>query len=135
MPEPTLGGGNKTLEHMLRTHNIDGESSQGDWTKWLPWRSPGTAGKGNPDFSPCGVNSGSVPGELPPTTANDVPDGISGTKLPQLPKSEWGTWKAGSVVEAEWAIYANHAGTIPTKQSSTSSHSHPFCRWVQLSAV
>jgi hypothetical protein len=111
MPEPTLGGGNSTLAKMLRSYNIDGESSQGDWTKWMPWRSPGSAGKGNPAFQPCGVNSGALASQPePPTTAHDVPNGGNGTDLPELPKKEWATWRAGSVVEAEWAIYANHAG-------------------------
>ena len=110
LPEPTLGGGNKTHEHEMRTHNIDNESTMGDWTKWMPWRSPGTAGLGNPAFSPCGINSGAAGDFLPPTTAKDVPKSAPGTMLPELPKSEWSTWKAGSIVEAEWAIYANHAG-------------------------
>jgi len=111
MPEPTLGGGNKTLERMLRSYNIDGESTAGDWTKWMPWRSPGTAGKGNSAFQPCGVNSGALASQPePPTTAHDVPNGGNGTDLPMLPKSDWSVWKSGSVVEAEWAIYANHAG-------------------------
>jgi len=110
-PEPTLGGGNKTLEHMLRTYNIDTESANGDWTKWMPWRSPGTAGRGNPDFQPCGINSGALASQPePPTTAQDVPNGGPGTALPKLPKDEWAVWKAGSVVEAEWSIYANHGG-------------------------
>lgn len=111
MPEPTLGGGNKTHEHEMRSYNIDGDSAMGDWTKWMPWRSPGTAGKGNPQFQPCGVNSGALASQPePPTTAKDVPNGGNGTSLPPLPRSEWATWKAGSVVEAEWAIYANHGG-------------------------
>lgn len=58
-PAPTLGGGDAAAEHALRTYNIDGASQLGDWTRWNPWRSPGTAGKGNSKFQPCGVNSGS----------------------------------------------------------------------------
>jgi len=111
LPAPTLGGGNATLERILRTHNVDKDSTEGDWTKWNPWRSPGSAGKGNPTFQPCGINSGaSASASLPPTTAHDVPLSGNGTDLPALPKQEWATWRAGSVVEAEWAIYANHAG-------------------------
>lgn len=111
MPEPSLGGGNKTLEHILRSYNIDGDSKMGDWTQWMPWRSPGHAGKGNPNFQPCGVNSGALASQPePPTTAKDVPNGGPGTSLPELPRDQWAVWKAGSVVEAEWAIYANHAG-------------------------
>ena len=33
-----------------------------------------------------------------------------GTDLPLLPEQEWAVWKVGSVVEAEWAIFANHGG-------------------------
>ena len=29
-------GGNKTLEHILRSYNIDGDSKMGDWTQWMP---------------------------------------------------------------------------------------------------
>jgi hypothetical protein len=95
----------------MRSYNIDGDSVMGDWTQWMPWRSPGHAGRGNPDFQPCGVNSGALASQPePPTTAKDVPNGGPGTSLPPLPKQEWAHWKAGSVVEAEWAIYANHAG-------------------------
>lgn len=44
-PEPTLGGGDPALEHKLRTYNIDNSSKLGDWTRWMPWRSPGKQGK------------------------------------------------------------------------------------------
>ena len=36
---------------------------------------------------------------------------VLGTSLPELPRDQWAVWKAGSVVEAEWAIYANHGKT------------------------
>jgi hypothetical protein len=41
--EPTLGGGDPAEEYKLRTHNIDGLSPMGDWTKPNPWRAPGSA--------------------------------------------------------------------------------------------
>lgn len=104
---PTLGGGDAAHEYELRTMNVDGDSSAGDWTAPMPWRAPGSTGKGNPAFSPCGVNSGSS-GSLPPTTAKDVPIGESGTKLPSLGPTA--TWKRGGTAEASWAIYANHGG-------------------------
>jgi hypothetical protein len=149
LPEPTLGGGNATHEHEMRSYNIDNQSWKGDWTKyvdwhrkainlnystshqlklfcvqpqhyaihiffaficrWMPWRSPGLTGKGNPKFQPCGINSGALASQPePPTSTHDVANGAPGTLLSMLPKQEWSTWKAGSVVEAEWAIYANH---------------------------
>lgn len=53
-----------------------------------PWLAPGTA----PVMSPCGVSSAAV-------DARNLP---GNTKPAQ--------WKAGSVVEVAWAIYANHGG-------------------------
>jgi hypothetical protein len=105
--KPTLGGGDAAHEYELRTYNVDGDSAMGDWTAPMPWRAPGSTGKGNPDFSPCGINSGSS-GSLPPTTATDVPIGHSGTELPSLGSTA--TWKRGATAEASWAIYANHGG-------------------------
>jgi len=106
---PTLGGGNPAHERELRTHNVDGLSKRGDWTKVNPWRAPGTAGWNNPDFQPCGINSGGkVAFSNPPTTAKDVPKAGPGTALPKVGSGP--TWKRGSTVEAAWAIYANHAG-------------------------
>ena len=107
--EPTLGGGDPVHERELRTHNVDGLSKHGDWTKVNPWRAPGTAGMGNPNFQPCGINSGSkVAFPNPPTTAKDVPKAGPGTSLPPVGKGP--VWKRGSTQEAAWALYANHAG-------------------------
>ena len=105
-PAPTLGGGSKEKEHALRTYNIDNLSKRGDWTRWNPWRSPGTAGRGNPKFQPCGVNSGSNP-SFPDPPAHGQPQFANGTDLPATSTT---TWKLGSVVDAEWSIYANHGG-------------------------
>merc|ERR1711939_1058866 len=85
-PPPTLGGGDPAKAYALRTHNRDLASTQGDWTQWNPWRSPGSTGKGNPGFQPCGVNSGSKPSfPLPP--AQGQPAFANGTDLPPLPPS------------------------------------------------
>ena len=86
-PEPTLGGGDPEHEHELRTYNIDNDSELGDWGKWMPWRSPGTAGRGNPGFQPCGVNSGSNPTfPNPPAStekqfANGTETGLPGSTM------------------------------------------------------
>ena len=106
-PAPKLGGGDAEKEHALRTYNIDNFSKRGDWTKWNPWRSPGTAGKGNLKFQPCGVNSGSNP-SFPDPPAHGQKQFANGTDLP--PISQKTIWKMGSVVDAEWSIYANHGG-------------------------
>jgi len=88
---------------------VDGLSRRGDWTRVNPWRAPGTAGMGNPSFSPCGINSGSrVEFPNPPTTAGDVPKAASGVDLP--PVGNGPVWTRCSTVEAGWALYANHAG-------------------------
>ena len=111
MPAPTLGGGDPVKERALRTHNPDNASPMGDWTRPTPWRSPGSTGRGNPKFQPCGVNSGSnlpVPQGLPPAAGQ--PAGANGADLPMLSTGSQATWRSGSVVEASWAIYANHGG-------------------------
>jgi hypothetical protein len=106
-PAPTLGGGDPAREKELRTYNVDDESVLGDWTAWNPWRAPGTSGKGNPGFQPCGVNSGSNP-TFPDPPAAGQPQFANGTDLPSYGPPT--TWKRGDVVPAEWSIYANHGG-------------------------
>ena len=126
--EPTLGGGDPAHERELRTHNVDGLSKRGDWTKVNPWRAPGTAGRGNPDFQPCGVNSGGrAEFSNPPTTAKDVPKAGPGTALP--PVGSGPIWTRGTTVEAAWALYANHPAAVnprgdssPRPYSSRASH-------------
>ena len=108
-PPPTLGGGDAAEERKLRTYNIDNASTFGDWTKWNPWRAPGSAGRGNSRFQPCGINSGSAP-SFPDPPAAGQPMSANGTDLAPIPKSRQTTWKSGAVVEAEWSIYANHGG-------------------------
>lgn len=97
-----------TLPQELRTYNVDDESSHGDWSAVNPWRAPGTAGRGNPQFNPCGVSSGGSP-KFPGPPATGYPRGTPGTDLPPL-KSNTTTWKAGSEQKVEWGIYANHGG-------------------------
>lgn len=92
----------------LRTYNVDDASSNGDWTKVNPWRAPGTAGRGNPQFQPCGVNSGANPSfPLPPAAGQ--PDFANGTDLPPLTGNKT-VWRAGATAEVEFGIYANHGG-------------------------
>ena len=94
----------------LRTYNIDSAAgSAADWTRVMPWRAPGTAGAGNPAFDPCGVNSGDKTGATPTATGFDEV-GMPGTRLPAPAGASPAAWRAGGVVEVEWAIYANHAG-------------------------
>jgi len=108
-PTPTLGGGDPVLEKELRTYNIDNSSRLGDWTRWMPWRSPGTAGAGNPNFSPCGINSGAS-ADQPLPFSKGQPRGGSGSNLPPTPMAQRPSWKAGSEQMVEFSIYANHGG-------------------------
>jgi len=81
-----------------------------DWTKYHPWRYPGSA----PVADPCGVAGGSFePGSvfagiLAPL---GVPQGSKGTEAPyNLPLLAKTVWIAGSTAEVAWAIDANHGG-------------------------
>jgi hypothetical protein len=88
-------------------YNIDGLSAHGDWSAVNPWRAPGTAGRGNPAFNPCGISSGSLPG-FPDPPATGTTQGMNGTDLPAA--ADPTVWKRGEEKEVEWGIYANHAG-------------------------
>ena len=73
-----------TLPDAFRSYNVDVEAgSDADWTKVNPWRSPGTAGLGNPEFDPCGRNSGDRSGALPTSTAYPEVN-MAGTDLPAI---------------------------------------------------
>jgi len=81
--------------------------SEEDWTKFNPWRAPGSA----PVYDPCGRASGGpqvTGGEGVYTTTKFAKVGDMGSKLPKLPSGA--VWKAGSTVEAKWSIRANHGG-------------------------
>jgi hypothetical protein len=125
---PTLGGGDPAHEYELRTNNRDGLSTAGDWTKWNPWRAPGTAGRGNSQFEPCGINSGAkdTPTEKvpnPQTTSHDVPKSGPGTAL--KPVGAGPTWKRGTVVDVSWALYANHGGGYSYRLCKKSADGSP----------
>jgi len=87
-------------------YNRDGLSSHGDWSKVNPWRAPGTTGRGNPAFNPCGISSGAIGYPDPPATGTQ--QGMNGTDLPATADPQ--VWKRGSVQDVEWGLYANHAG-------------------------
>ena len=116
-----------TLPEEFRSYNIDSESTKGDWTKVNPWRSPGTAGRGNPAFQPCGVNSGwqsahPVRGSAGPPTSTE-PIGANGTDLP--PVGAPTVWEAGKTAEVEFSIYANHAGGYAYRLCKADPHGVP----------
>ena len=107
-PKPTIGiiPGPPTLnDPMYRTVNVDVSTGPGDWTRIMPWRSPGAApvlGSG------CGVAGGGVwnaNGGWPPPGMAQGAD-----PLTTLPKGNTTVWKAGSVVEVAWGQWTNHGG-------------------------
>jgi len=78
-----------------------------DYTKFNPWRAPGSA----PVYDPCGRAGGgprptSGKGEYVTTAYAKLGD--LGSKLPTMPSGA--VWQAGSVVEALWSVRANHGG-------------------------
>lgn len=83
-------------------------NSPEDWTRYNPWRAPGTA----PVFDPCGRASGSwhaTPGDGEFTNTTFAKMGDFGSEV--LPKYPTGAvWAAGSVVETMIAIRSNHGG-------------------------
>ena len=93
-----------------RTINRDAVAgSDADWTRWNPWRAPGTA----PVYDPCGRASGGPHatgghGEFTNTTFARIGD--LGSKLPKMPSGA--VWKAGSTIEAIWSLRANHGGQM-----------------------
>lgn len=88
-------------------YNIDKLSTHGDWSAVNPWRAPGTAGRGNLAFNPCGISSGSL-APFPDPAATGTTQGMNGTDLPAT--ADAAVWKRGSVKDVEWGLYANHAG-------------------------
>jgi len=104
------GSGKKyTISNPLhRTVNRYAEAgSDEDWSKFNPWRAPGSA----PVYDACGRASGgphatSGHGEFTNTTFAKIGD--LGSNLPKMPSGA--VWKKGSVVETMWSLRANHGG-------------------------
>ena len=80
----------------------------GNWTKFHPWRAPGTA----VTFDACGISGGSTHDNAPAAGfGNDTivhRQGYPGSRLP--PVSYKTVWKLNSTVEVAWGITANHGG-------------------------
>lgn len=79
-----------------------------NWTKYHPWRAPGSA----LPLNPCGLAGGStknndVAGGFGKSTIAGI-QGFPGSELPRL--SHKTVWTKGSTVEVAWAITANHGG-------------------------
>lgn len=89
----------------FRTVNVNVSSGLTDWTRIMPWRSPGAApvlGSG------CGVAGG---GAVWNQNGGWAPEGMAqGADAVTLPKGTPTVWKAGSTVEVAWAVWTNHGG-------------------------
>ena len=104
-------GMNATVNNPLyRTINRDAVAfSEEDWTRWNPWRAPGSA----PVWDPCGMAGGGphqTGGEGVYATTKFAKLGDLGSKLPKMPTGA--VWKRGSTVEAKWSLRANHGGGV-----------------------
>jgi hypothetical protein len=93
------------IPEYARSWNIGNPSWAGDWTKYNPWRAPGSA----PVADPCGLASGYDGGGW------DLPAGYTymdkGTDLPPLNGTRT-VWKAGGTAEVSYAIWASHGGGV-----------------------
>lgn len=102
--EPTLKFDDKDLRTYALVRDL------GDWTKYKPWRYPGSA----PVRDPCGIAGGWFT-KGTPGNGGEAPlgytNGILGTNLTALPRLlEQTIWVAGSVQEVAWGLTANHGG-------------------------
>eukprot|EP01052_Picozoa_sp_SAG31_P005129 SAG31_NODE_221_length_19918_cov_8.483829_8_plen_341_part_00 len=120
-----------------RTINREAEAgSAADWSKFNPWRAPGTARAYGPSsavslrracwcvchtarvlaaavWDPCGRASGSFQatgghGEF--TNTKHAKLGDMGSKLPKFPSGA--VWKTSSVVETMWSLRTNHVSHL-----------------------
>lgn len=104
------GTGKATInDPMYRTVNRQAVAgSDEDWTKFNPWRAPGSA----PIFDPCGRAGGAAgptPGHGEFTNTTYAKFGDLGSHV--LPKMFSGAvWPAGSVQTAMWTARTNHGG-------------------------
>jgi len=93
-------------KHRTLNRNVTAFSAD-DWTRWNPWRAPGSA----PVYDPCGRAGGaghSTPGHGEFTNTTFAKMGDLGTRLPYQHSGT--VWEAGSAVETWQAIRANHGG-------------------------
>eukprot|EP00037_Helgoeca_nana_P008306 m.74039 g.74039 ORF g.74039 m.74039 type:complete len:360 (+) comp18853_c0_seq1:71-1150(+) len=94
-----------TLPEEYRTYNIHNLSSEGDWTRYHPWRSPGRA----PVSDSCGVAGAYL---TPTGGGGETPEGAhQGDRGSNLPPTGIDTnWVAGKTAQVGWMIAANHGG-------------------------
>lgn len=112
--------GTPSLDKAHRTWNLDAASPKGDWTKYMPWRAPGTS----KPLDACGIASGFLPSagvQYPHKFKDGTKQGVKGTELKAGTITEW---VAGSTVKASYRLVVNHGGgyqyrVCPKTQSPT----------------
>ena len=95
--------------HRTFNRNCTGDciGSRDDFTKFNPWRAPGSA----PVYDACGRAGGGPNPTGGHGEYTDTSNAVFGDLGSQLPKLDSGVvWKAGSTVEAIWSVRANHGG-------------------------
>lgn len=95
--------------HRTFNRNCTGSciGSKDDFTKFNPWRAPGSA----PVYDPCGRAGGGprpTAGKGEYVTTAYAKLGNMGSQLPTMPSGA--VWQAGAVVETMWSVRANHGG-------------------------
>ena len=117
----TLIPGDRTISPAARSHPQLEELGDGVFDK-NPWMSPGSA----PVFSPCGALGGNPLGAVGSSDLIFPDIGWSYGPLaedyymsPGFRDVVTTEWKAGSVVEAAWAMVANHGGGYSYRPGST----------------
>jgi hypothetical protein len=104
--QPTEIPGEPTLNaEPLRTYNVEVSSGQTDYTRYFPWRAPGSApvlGSG------CGRAGGGPVRMMNGGTAKEF--GLAHMDGAELPVVNRTVWRRGETVEVAWAVNANHGG-------------------------
>lgn len=108
-PGYTAGNKKPTLAPEYRTYAKASPADGRDWTRYHPWRSPGSV----PGHDPCGIAGGSTSNRSFAAGGfgyeTGYPQGHPGSKLPPLPGNRE-VWTAGADAEVAWVSAANHGG-------------------------
>jgi hypothetical protein len=95
-----------------RTWNVHNRSAKGDWTKYFPWRAPGSA----IPIDPCGVATGFTPagdkkrgkGPFGPSHYENGAHGSTALQPHAGVAPE--VWTAGGTASVSWGQFVDHGG-------------------------
>jgi hypothetical protein len=88
----------------FRTFNADSKSKAGDWTRYFPWRAPGSA----KPLDACSVASGFKEGEE--SFSSTVPGFTNGARGSELSPGTVTYMPAGGTFDAQFGLLVNHGG-------------------------